>query len=199
MLTRFDRHAHHLAGGRRRYVHRSLIGFQSDHGIFRGQDAARRDVHLRDISRIEITEFGYQHSKRLRCGFSARGSGRLARCRRVCSSRRALVSDRGCTIQHQYDVARRDAVTDSNFQLYDGARLGRRHVHCSLVRLERDEWFIGPHHIARFDHHLHDLDVTEVANVRHADFAARGHDARSIADRLSMKPDPLFQDLMQAC
>ncbi len=71
--------------------------------------------------------------------------------------------------------ALRDTVALLHRDLGDAAGRGRRHVHGRLVGLERDERRFDGDRIARLDQHLDDLDVAEIADVRHDDGGFPGH------------------------
>ena len=73
------------------------------------------------------------------------------------------------------DVTCRDGVTDRNIDRDNLAGMRRRHIHRCLVRLQRDEAVFHGNLVTGSHEHLDDLDIGEIAEVRHLESDSLRH------------------------
>ncbi len=113
---------------------------------------------------------GWRH-----CG----GGRRCGTVRRRCGRRRTFHTRR----QRQDEAAFRHLVAELDLEFRNRASHGRRHVHRSLVGLERDQRVLGLHRIARLHEHFDDRNILEVADVRYAHVDGLVHSCRTVIGR----------------
>jgi hypothetical protein len=174
-----DRELLDLALGRRRDVHRRLVGLERDQRVLDRHLVARRhedldDRHVREVADVRHADLDrlvrarVRAVRRLVVGRRLRGllDDALLRGR---AARRRAAAVRGGALEEEDHRALGDRVADVDAQLLHRAGLRRGNVHRRLVRLQRDQRILGRHLVARRDVHLDDRHIGEVADVGDAD------------------------------
>ena len=179
------------AGMRRGDLHRRLVALDRDQALLGGDAVAGLDQHLDDRDLVEVADVGdddldraHPHPGPLPPGRGeggAEGAGAwppLPRQRERAGVR--VQARRGLppalALQHQHRRSFADLVAELDAHLLHHAGGARRNLHRRLVALDRHQRLLGLDPVARLDQHLDDLDVLEIADVRHLHFHG-GHRA----------------------
>src|SRR6202023_3798466 len=165
---------------RRRHLHRSLIRFECDQRVFRRDLVTTLHRDLDDRHILEVADVGDSHlddfvdaGSRAVVGNWCALTGGAAALLDLLSGCEA--GGRDLRLGDKDEGALGNLVADLDPDFLDHAVDRRGHLHRCLVRFQSDQRIFGLDLIARFDQHLDDRNVPEIADVGDLDVDAVGH------------------------
>ena len=172
-VTDLDLDALHHAGKGRRHVHAGLVAFQGDQRGIGFDPVAGRNQDVRDRYALEIADVWHAHLARFaQWGGSGRGCGRC----------RLWRGDAFRDVQIQDQIALRELIADLDLNFAHRAGQRRRHFHGRLVAFQQQQRAIRFDAVTGGNQDVDDIDVLEIANIRHMNFFDDAHAQFSSVD-----------------